>query len=270
MGCTLSEQESDCMSLDFLVILKKGDFSKTLECLNKKNKILRTLSKLPGNVNIGRFGEANYIVKGLKMPYVLYTKLPKEGIYVTSDSWDIEYFNSQILELIQIFTALGAFEIEFFSNLEHTSDMSTNAHVGLRVPNVPIKLSTEMNHSKSDEYENTFGGMIKIKSSKKISYEDSDDFIKKNKLFYTKFYPEWRSIIEYKLANSITKLDFEYTFHRGFYCNSSLGTDIEKLGISCKITSATNNYTTIAFKVGFQDNNCSKKNLNINSVECQG
>lgn len=251
MGCVQSEQENDSMSLDFLVILKKRDFSKTLECFNKKNQTLRTLSKLPGNVNIGRFGESKYTIKGLKMPYVLYTKLPKEGIYVTSDSWDTEYFNSQILELIQIFTALGAIEIKFFSNLEHSNDKTKTLSAGVRVPNVPLKLSAEINNSEEHDIENSLGGLIKIKSSKKSEYEDSDHFIRVNKLFYTKFYPEWKSIIQYKLSNSITKLDFEYTFHRGFYCNSSLGLDIEKVGISCKITSAVNNSTTVSFQVTF-------------------
>ena len=251
MGCIQSEIEDDAMSLDFLVILKKKDFSKTLECFNKKNKILRTLSKLPGNVNVGRFGESNYVVKGLKMPYVLYTKLPKEGIYVTSDSWDTEYFNSQILELIHIFTSLGATEIKFFSNSEHSTEKQKGISAGLKVPNVPLKLSAELYNSEEHEIENSLCGLVKIKSSKMMQYSSVEDFIKINRLFYTKFYPEWRGIILYKLSNHITKLDFEYTFHRGIYCSSSLGLDLEKVGISCKITSAINNSTTVSFKVKF-------------------
>lgn len=251
MGCVQSEIENDTMSLDFLVILKKKDFSKTLECFNKKNKILRSLSKLPGNVNIGRFGETKYVVKGLKMPYVLYTKLPKEDIYVTSDSWDVEYFNSQILELIQIFTSLGATEIKFYSNSEHSSEKHKGITTALKVPNVPLKLSAELFNSEEHEIENSLCGLVKIKSSKIINYSGVDEFIKINKLFYTKFYPEWKGIILYKLSNHITDLDFEYTFHRGLYCNSSLGLDLEKVGISCKITSAINNSTTVSFKVKF-------------------
>lgn len=257
MGCTMSELEDDCMSLEFLVILKKSDFSKTLECCNKKNQIMRTLSKLPGNVRIGKFGESGYTIKGLKMPYVLYTKLPKEGIYVTSDSWDTEYFNSQILELVQIFTALGAFEIKFDSGFEYSSDKTTNIEAKLKIPNVPINLSTELKHSQGNEEDSSFGGLIKIKSIKEIEYKSVDDFIIKNRLYYTKFYPEWKNIIEYKLNNSITKLDFEYTFHRGFYCSSSLGLDIEKIGIACKMTSATDNSVVVSFKVCFLKE-CSK------------
>lgn len=257
MGCTFSEIEEDCMSLEFLVILKKNDFSRTFECLNKKNRIIKTLSKLPGNVRIGRFGEHNYTIKGLKMPYVLYTKLPKEGIYVTSDSWDIEYFNSQILELIHIFTALGAYKIKFESLLEHSSEKIFNTTSNLKIPNVPIKLSTEINNSNGHEESDTFGGLIKIKSIKEIKYDSVDDFIKKNKLYYTKFYPEWKNIIEYKMFNSVSKLDFEYTFHRGFHCSSSLGTEIDKIGVTCKIMSAINNTTTVSFKVNFQNDDLS-------------
>lgn len=255
MGCQFSEPEDDSMLLEFLVILKKGDFSTTFECLNKKNKMLRTLSKLPGNVRIGRFGESKYEIKGLKMPYVLYTKLPKENIYVTSDSWDGEYFNSQIFELIQIFTALGAYEIKFDSGFENTSEKSLNVSTGIKVPNMPIKLSTEANKTEGTEEDSTFGGLIKLKSIRNLKYSSVDDFIRINNLYYTKFYPEWKSIVEYKLNNSVTSMDFEYTFHRGFYCSSTLGADIERVGINCKITNANNNHVTVSFRVSFQDYN---------------
>ena len=253
MGCYFSELEDDSMVLEFLVILKKSDFSKTFECLNKKNQILRTLSKLPGNVRIGKFGETGYTIKGLKMPYVLYTKLPKENIYVTSDSWDTEYFHSQILELIQIFTALGAYEIKFDTDLEHNSEKTLKLATGLKIPNIPIKLSAEITHAQEEDSDISFDGLIKIKSITQIEYSGIDDFINKNKLYYTKFYPDWKNIIEYKLNNTIIKLEFEHTFKRGFYCSTTLGADIEKNGISCDISGHTGETTSVSFKVSFQD-----------------
>lgn len=251
MGCSFSEPEEDAMSLNFLVILKKSDFASTIECLNKKSIIKRTLRKLPGNVHIAKFDDTKFFIKGLKMPYVLYTKLPKEGIYVTSDAWDNEYFNSQILELIQIFTALGSTEIRFDTSNEHNSEKQSNINMGLKLPNVPLKLSAEAEQTEITEEASSFGGLIRIKSVKPPNYTDINDFITKNQLYYTKFYPEWKGLIEYKLSNSITKLNFEFTFHRGFYCSSSLGVDLEKIGISCKLINSANNSTTVSFRVNF-------------------
>lgn len=251
MGCCYSDLETDDMSLNFLVILKKKDFSKTIECLNKKNKITRTLRKLPGNVHIIDFDDNKYTIKGLKMPYVLYAKLPKENIYVTSDTWDSEYFNSQILELVHIFTMLGGLDIKFAAINDYGSEKTQSLGVNICIPNMPLKISAEMEHITNEENSNSLGGFIRIRSTKKIEYENVDDFINKNKLYYSKFYPEWKTLISFKLNNSITKMDFEYKFNRGFYCSSSLGTDMEKNGISCKLTSAINNYTTVRFNVNF-------------------
>lgn len=247
MGCVISEPEED-MSLNFLVILKKSDFSKTIKCCNRKNQIKRTLQSLPGNVKITKFDETK-LIKGLKMPYVLYTKLPKENIYVTSDIWDIEYFNSQVLELIQIFTALGAKEIKFDSNKKYDNTFSIESN--LKLTNIPIKLASSVEHTESHNESNSFGGYIKIKTPNKKVYKSLDEFIENNQLYYTKFYPEWKSLILYKMHNDIDNINFEYSFQRGFHCGTNLSVDIEKIGISCKLVSAENNSTTLGFSVTY-------------------
>ena len=113
MGCNMSDTIEDNVSLDFLILLKKDDYRATFQCMSTMNKFKRNLRKLPGNVNIEKLSKTTKDIKGLKIPYVVYIKLPKENVYVTSDTWEYEYFNSQVMELIGIFTLLGASEISF-------------------------------------------------------------------------------------------------------------------------------------------------------------
>jgi len=259
MGCSESILENENMSLSFLILLKKSDYKKNIECLNKVSKIKRIARKLPGNVIICELSDSKHVIKGLKVPYVVYSKLPKEGIYVSSDTWDAEYFNSQIMELIQIFTNLGAIEIRFNSGRGQHHDSSVTGHLGFKVNNVPVGLGADIEHEESYEVGNTFGGHIKIKKPKRKSYKSVDDFIVKNGLYYANYYPDWKALIKHKLETSTSILNFEYTFHRGFFCNDSLSVDLERIGIYSKLSmsNSSNNNIAIMFKIDFETDNLS-------------
>ena len=240
MGCIYSNNEDDIMSLDFLVILKKKNLSKKFGCMAKINKLKYALKRLPGNIHLATFDDSSYNVKGLRLPRVLYIKLPKENIYVTSDTWDGEYFNSQILELVEIFTELGATEIKFSTSSSKSNESSIGASSSVQLPNVPINLTTDVESTRKDEQSTSLNGLIKMKSVTTIQYDSVGEFIKRNNLYYTGMYPEWRSLILFKLHKNVTILNFEFTFNRGMYCNTSIGTNLSNMGISCHISESIN------------------------------
>jgi hypothetical protein len=266
MGCVFSDSKKHIesplngLSLEFLIILKERDFEKkTYFSLYKKVKI--ATSKLPGNVHICSYKDVdNYDIKGLKLPYVLYTKLPKENIFISSDAWESEYFNSQTLELITIFAALGASEIKFKTTRDHTdsSSMGIHASTNLNLINIPVNVNVnaEIDHYEDADDQNVFDGQIKIKEPALEKYDNIDDLINKKNLYYTKNNYAWKSLISYKINNeSTTKLKFNTTFYRGFHCVTKISADLEALGISVNLFNSGSKYAKTIFQIRF-DQTC--------------
>lgn len=249
MGCNLSDMREDDVSLDFLILFKKDDYQKTFHCMSKMHRIKNNVKKLPGNVNIERLSETRKQIKGLKIPYVVYLKLPKEHVYVTSDIWEFEYFNSQVIELIGIFTALGASNITFDATKSHDTSDKLEASLGAKVSNIAVSIdgSREIKH---DEH-SKFSGHIEINNVAKIKTKDVKSFIVQNKLYYANFYPAWKSLIGYKLMTDTTQIDFEYTFHKGFHCQTKVGLKLEEAGIICGFSNTNVQDITLKFRVTF-------------------
>jgi hypothetical protein len=250
MGCGMSNSvREDNVSLDFLILFKQDDYQKTFKCMSKMHKIKNDVKKLPGNVNIEKLSETSKEIKGLKIPYVVYLKLPKERIYVTSDTWEFEYFNSQVMELIGIFTALGASEIIFNATKMNEDDQSFEASIGAKVTNVAVSIeaSREIKHNEHSK----FSGHIKINNVAKVRCKTVKEFISQNMLYYANFYPEWKSLIGYKLTTDTSQIDFEYTFHKGFHCQTKVGAKLENAGIICGFTNTNVKDITLKFCVTF-------------------
>lgn len=223
------------LSLEFLIILKEHDFNDK-KCFSLLKKIKKSTKKLPGIVHICSFDNIKqYKIKGLILPYVLYMKLPKDNIYVSSDSWESEFFNSQTLELLRIFTLIGAYEIKFKTTRDYNDNNGLNiqGNANLNTINIPLKVNAEFEHYEDADDSNAFDGQIKIKKPNVEKYENINDLINKNDLFYIKNNNEWQSLISYKLQNdTITKLKFNMTFYREFNCVSKISADLEAIGIS--------------------------------------
>lgn len=249
MGCGLSDLREDNVSLEFLILLKKSDYKKTFSCMSKMHKIKHIIRKLPGNVNIDQISKTTKQIKGLNVPYVVYIKLPKEHIYVTSDVWEFEYFNSQVMELIGIFTALGANEISFNAQKGNIEVNVIEAGLNAKIPN--INVSIEGHRENEHKEQSKFSGHIQINNVKKIKYDSVSEFIDKNKLYYAKFYPEWKSLIGYKLTTDTSKIDFEYTFHKGFHCQTKVGAKLELAGVICGFANTKMEDVTLKFCVNF-------------------
>lgn len=249
MGCNLSDMREDDVSLDFLILFKKDDYQKTFQCMSKMHRIKNSIKKLPGNVSIERLSETSKQIKGLKIPYVVYIKLPKEHVYVTSDIWEFEYFNSQVMELISIFTALGANNITFSATKSNDDSEKLEASLGAKVTNIAVSIggSREIKHNEHSK----FSGHIEINNVAKIKFKDVKSFITQNKLYYANFYPEWKSLIGYKLITDTTQIDFEYTFHKGFHCQTKVGLRLEEAGIICGFTNTNVQDITLKFCVSF-------------------
>lgn len=249
MGCTLSNTVDDNVSLDFLILLKNDDFQKSFQCMSKMHKIKQIVKKLPGNVCVELLSKTTKQIKGLKIPYVVYIKLPKEHVYVTSDTWEFEYFNSQVIELISIFTALGANEIKFNAVKSNNDEEKIDTSLSTNMSHMTVSIggSKEMTHNQHSK----FSGHIEINNVQKIKFKDVNEFIEKNQLYYANFYPEWKSLIGYKLMTDTTKIDFEYTFHKGFHCQTKVGTKLESFGIICGFTNIDVKDITLKFCVKF-------------------
>lgn len=246
------------LSLEFLIILKEHDFKGNM-WWSLLNRIQSTTYKLPGLVHICCYHNVKqYKIKGLILPYVLYMKLPKENVFVPSDSWEAEYFNSQTLELLKIFTLLGASDIKFKTSRDHNDSMSTGVHAGanLNAINIPLKLGTTIEHYDDVEDANAFDGQISTKQPVAEKYETLEELIIKNNLYYLKNNYEWQSLISYKLQNdSISKLKFTTTFHKGFKCGKTIATELEALGITVSLFDAGSKHVKTTFEVYFCDEN---------------
>lgn len=247
------------LSLEFLVILKDHDFG-TRKCFQMFNLHERTklaTKNLPGIVHICKMEETKqFKIKGMKLPYVLYMKLPKENIFVSSDSWASEYFNSQTFELITIFTALGASEVKFKTSRDHNEANATSVHTNanLNAVNIPIKVGAEVEHFEDGDDSNTFDGQIKIKQPVSTKYSSLEEFIEKQNLYYIKNNHEWQSLIGYKLSNdTVTKLKFNTTLYKGFKCGTNVTADLEALGISVSLFDSGSKYVKTIFEVHFVD-----------------
>lgn len=244
------------LSLEFLIILKEYDFNKKTCCSLLKN-IKKATKKLPGIVHICSYENVKqYKVKGLMLPYVLYMKLPKEDMYVSSDAWESEYFNSQTLELLKIFTVMGASDIKFKTTRDHneSNGIGVHANANLNAINIPLKVNAELEHYEDSDDSNAFDGQIKTKQPNVEKYENLNELIEKHKLYYIKNNYEWQSLISYKLQNdTITKLKFNTTFYKGFKCGTKITADLEALGISICYFDSGSKFVKTTFEVRFGD-----------------
>lgn len=267
MGCVLSHNILDGnisnnfanlndLSLEFLIILKDHDFKKK-KCCSLLKKIRGVTKKLPGNIHISSYENSKkYNIKGLILPYVLYMKLPKENIYVSSDTWEAEYFNSQTLELLKIFSLLGASDIKFKTSRDHNdaTGIGMRATANLNAANIPLKMGAEIEHFEECDDSNIFDGQIKIKNPVTTQFETLEDFIDKNNMFYIKNNCEWQSLVNYKLQNnSITKMKFNIIFYKGFKYNINVSADLEALGISVSLFDSGSKFVKTTFEVRFGD-----------------
>lgn len=244
------------LSLEFLIILKEHDFN-TKKCCSLLKNVKKATKKLPGIVHVCSYENVkNYKVKGLMLPYVLYMKLPKEDIYVSSDAWESEYFNSQTLELLKIFTVLGASDIKFKTSRDHNegSGIGVHTNANLNAINIPLKVGADLEHYEDAEDANAFDGQIKTKQPVSEKYENLNELIDQHKLYYVKNNYEWQSLISYKLQNdSVTKLKFNTTFYKGFKCGTKITTDLEALGISVCLFDSGSKFVKTTFEVHFGD-----------------
>lgn len=267
MGCVLSSNQFDTiespklinsndLTLEFLIILKEHDFEKK-NCCSLLKEIKKATTKLPGIVHICSYKNVtNYKIKGLMLPYMLYMKLPKEDIYVSSDAWESEYFNSQTLELLKIFTILGASDIKFKTSRDHNDGNITGIHTNanLNSINIPLKMGAEIEHYDDNDDSNAFDGQIKIKKPNVEKYENLNDMIEKNNLHYVKNNYEWQSLISYKLKNdTVTKLKYNTTFYKGFKCGTKITADLEAIGISVCLFDTGSKFVKTTFEVHFYD-----------------
>lgn len=256
MGCSSSHdiKSAKSMSTEFMILFESDDFEERIFFDNKVEKAQKVSSKLPGRFaayDITKLDELNIRIKGMPVIHALYIKLPKENIFVTSDTWEEDFFSAQILETMHIWTQLGAKEIKFDSQRSLDNSHAIMADIGIGSPGTKFSVGGSYENRKSEE--GKFSGNVVLDHPKKINYVDLDNFIDKNNIYYSRFAPRWLNIIEYKLDNqNLYHIDFQYTFTKGIHCSAKVFAKFNDIGISFGLSSDRTQSTYVCYDVDFE------------------
>lgn len=258
MGCASSrdiKSKGGTFGSDFMILVNSDDYE-SHHCFSSLVEDSKKLGKkLPGRLhiyNITKLNLSQINIKGLPSLHSLYVKLPKENIYVLSDSWEAEFFNVQMLESIYIWTQLGAKEIKFTSQQNICNSKEFNAEIGGGAFLANANLGGK--YENNDTENGKMSGNIIIDNPKKINYEGLSDFINKNNIYYSKFSPQWLNIITYKLNNpTLTHIDFQYEFTKGVHCGGSIAAKFNNIGISFGLSSDKSNSVHVEYYVEFNN-----------------
>lgn len=274
MGCAESrpmlKEQQECYILEFMTLFQKSDFEKGY-FRNRVEKAYKVASKLPGRFrayDIRDVQKNGLIIKGMPELYVLYIKLPKEGIWISADLWEEEFLNAQMIETIHIWTQLGATDIKFSAKRLSKNSKSLMGDIGLGLPGKQLSLGGSYNNGGSEESD--LSGHLELRDVNTIKYESREDFIKKNGLYYVKFAPEWLNIMSYKLNNEgLAHIDFQYTFTKGLHLNGKLHGKFDELGISFGMSESESTKTAVTYNITFNtdQDSSSDNDENMTTVE---
>lgn len=246
--------DDDCtMITEFMVLFKSSDFISTSILGSKVEKTKKLSTKLPGNLivyNIKDINNNNIKIKGVPVLHTLYVKLPKENIIVTSNMWENDYFNSQILETIHIWTCLGVKQIKFESKRSAENSKSSSGKIGLGSCFSGADLGGKFENENDEK--GTITGKLILNEPHVPNYESLKDFIDSNGIYYMKNSPKWLHLITYKLKyKSLSHVDFEYEFTRDIHCDSNVTSKFNNMGITFKTSDDFTRTIHIKYNIEF-------------------
>jgi hypothetical protein len=258
MGCSDSRmnrtEEFECPMIEFMTLFEESDFEPRTFLKNRVEKAKKVASKLPGRFrayNINEVHKEKLIIKGMPELYVLYIKLPKEKVWVSSETWEEEFLNVQMIETIHIWTELGASDIIFSSKRLSKNNDSIMGDIGAGLPGTKLILGGKYDSGNTEESD--LSGHIKLQENTVNNYNNIDEFIKKNGLYYVKFAPEWINIISYKINNpEISNIDFQYTFTKGLHYNGKLSAKFDEIGVSFGMSTDEAHKTSVKYNIIFK------------------
>jgi hypothetical protein len=181
--------------LQFLILLRDEDYHKCI--FSYKDFITYRKNKFPGDLIIENFDDCHqlpYFIQDPPIPRQLYIMLPKEKIFVASDTFTESYIRSKMRELIQIFVKLNAKSIKFmrYDTQKETSNIGFDA--GITIPQAKVSQGTRVEKEDSNfsgfQYEMRFDENT---TPFEIDHFMSDDF------YYLKQEPSWQDIISRRI-----------------------------------------------------------------------
>lgn len=248
------------LMFEFLMVLYPDDLTWTyLKCIHidKKKHFLKQSKHMNGYLHICQIENttnssntkkrvceccnAPYAIRGLITRNMLYAKLPKEGTYVSFDTWYHEYLKSQMMELLYIFRMLGAMDIHLTleKNLEDKGSIAVEG--GVSFPgifsdvnvNAGIKNNTVKQCSNSIDLSATYDTDDKDFKP----YEQFNDFIVDKRIFYLNQRQDWQDMITQRLDCGIKELKFAFTVSNNLQVEKAFFANVQKLGLNIEYRS---------------------------------
>lgn len=252
MGCseTIIKQDNT-MEIDFMILFEESDFKDGLIMLSKEKRTSRIANKLPRrykSYKITDVGKLGLIIMGIPQLYTLYIRLPKQNIWIQASLWEEEMLSQQNDEIIKVYTELGAKEIKCNIHNMNKNSFGISANI-----DNPANVNIGGNFDSSKQNENDIQQYIKIENPIKKTYNNIDEFMDKNKIYYLKSSPSLLNNISLKLEHPEIKIfNTQFTFTHGIHYNAKLEAKFNNIGIDLGIKNNQNNKIIIKYDVLFE------------------
>ena len=236
----------------FLIILTDDHYKKRYFRSKSYYDNLKSKEYLfPGVLDIINIKELKtskeFIIKDNVLPKQLYIKLPRENIYVLSDIFYESYFQSQMNELIRIFTTLKAETIDIHIHQDNTNNSVMNIHAGTHY--TPVDLEVQYSDVKKEHNKMvTIKNMVFKNNEKNI---DINDFTVKKNFYYLPNQDEWQDIIRNRIKKSMIKDTYYYTYENNMLISKELIAELKIFNIGFKYNIEKNKNITMKYKVKY-------------------
>ncbi len=262
-------RRSDIM--EFLILLNDDDYQACTENRTFHKKILKMGKKFPGilhvdsllDINEVQVGEREpkYIIKRMAMPHQTYIKLPKEGLYVKSEEFEMEYMKSQIQEVILICGLLGAKNIRYdiTQNDEESKKVGASLDMGELVSGVGVEVGARMNTG--SQVESQLMGEVEFGETEDldVSFEALEKEEAHGNIHYLVRLPQWMGMVDNRLRRRVSRSEFKYSYNRELYINANVINKVRGMGIDFEYGSNKLSNMSIMFHIEYYP--MSEKNI---------
>ena len=195
--------------LQFLILLREEDYQKCL--YSYRDMIMYRKHNFPGDLIIEKYEDCDqlpYAIKDPPIPRQLYIMLPKEKLFVVSESFAEMYLRSKIRELIQLFVTLNAKSVKFMRYDAEKQHNHVCLEVGLAVPQATVSLQSRIENENA-----AFSGTQYV-----MSFADNGTPFDPNELLSDQFYylreePSWQDIVTQRVDYKMSAYQYSYQHH---------------------------------------------------------
>ena len=251
--------------LQYLIILTKEDYQSGTFSKSTYEKIKNKKHLFNGILNIEKLEDFisstepplidklpinnKYQIDGNITPRILYIRLPKEKLYVSSDVFQERCLDSKMNELISIFSTLQAKSIKISVIHENASNIKLNIGAGANVKGINVDANINSETDKSN----------KISTTREITFQDPENseklnvelFGDYNKFFYLPKDESWINIIRRRVNNKSSGDDYKYNYKDYNCVSKELSTQLKFLHINLQYNSSQYEKLIIEYDVDY-------------------